>query len=97
VASAEPKTRRPELSPRTTNGALDRARDAAGLQIKITAHTARHTYATNWIKEERSGEHSMEKRSRQLGTSVAKLRATYVHVRSDDADWAHICTVGSRA
>ena len=73
------------------------SRDAAGLQIKITAHTARHTYATNWIKEEGSGEHSMEKLSRQLGTSVAKLRATYVHVRYDDADWAHICTFGSRA
>ena len=39
----------------------------------------------------------MEKLSRQLGTSVAKLRATYVHVRYDDADWAHICTFGSRA
>ncbi len=78
------------ISPRTTNGALDRARDAAGLQIKITAHVARHTYATNWIKEQGSDEHSMEKLSRQIGTSVATLRSTYVHVRYQDADWAHI-------
>ena len=82
-------------SPRAINGALDRARDAAGLQTKVTAHVARHTYATNWIKEEGSGEHSMEKLARQLGTSVATLRATYVHVRYEDADWAHIRSFGS--
>ena len=82
------------ISPRTINGALDRARDAAGLRIKVTAHVARHTYATNWIKQEGSSEHSMEKLSRQLGTSVAKLRAAYVHVRYEDADWAHIRSFG---
>ena len=83
------------ISPRTINGALDRARNAAGLQITVTAHVARHTYATNWIKEQGSDEHSMEKLSRQLGTSVAKLRAAYVHVRYEDADWAHIRNFGN--
>lgn len=54
-----------------------------------------HTYCTNWIKEQGSDEHSMEKLSRQVGTSVAKLRAAYVHVRYEDADWAHIRNFGS--
>jgi integrase len=85
-----------KISPRSINGALDRARDAAGLQIKVTAHVARHTYATNWIKEQGSDEHSMDKLSRQLGTSVAKLRAAYVHVRYEDADWAHIRNFGGK-
>jgi integrase len=82
------------ISPRTINGALDRARDHAGLQVNVTAHVARHTYATNWIKEQGCDEHSMEKLSRQLGTSVAKLRATYVHIQYDDADWATIRNFG---
>jgi integrase len=85
------------ISPRTINSALDRGRDAIGLQINLTAHVAKHSYCTNWIKEQGSGEHSMEKLSRQVGTSVAKLRAAYVHVRYEDADWAHIRSLGRRS
>jgi hypothetical protein len=34
------------------------------------------------------GELAMEKLSRQVGTSVAVLRKTYVHIDIDDKDWA---------
>jgi hypothetical protein len=39
----------------------------------------------------------MEKLSRRLGTSVSKLRATYVHIRYEEADWAHIRGFGGLA
>ena len=37
----------------------------------------------------------MEKLSRQVGTSVAVLRRTYVHYDLQAADWAHISDFGS--
>ena len=41
-------------------------------------------------------ENSMERLSRQVGTSVAVLRKTYVHVQFSDADWEHIRALGAR-
>ncbi len=38
----------------------------------------------------------MTKLSRQVGTSVAKLRSTYVHVHYTDDDWASLRAFGSR-
>ncbi len=38
----------------------------------------------------------MEKLSRQVGTSVAVLRDTYVHLALSASDWANIKTFGSR-
>jgi hypothetical protein len=55
-----------------------------------------HTYCTNWITEKGDTEHSLERLSRQVGTSVAVLRATYVHVQFTDADWEHIRELGAR-
>jgi hypothetical protein len=33
--------------------------------------------------------------SRQVGTSVAVLRETYVHIDISDADWAHLNDFGA--
>lgn len=85
------------ITPRTINNALERARDAAHLPMKISAHVARHTYATNWIREHGESEISMVKLSRQVGTSVAVLRSTYVHIDLTDEDWEHLRTMGSRS
>jgi integrase len=79
----------------TLNGTLDRARDAVRLQVRVTAHVAKHTYCTNWISEHGTDEKSVDKLSRQVGTSVAVLRKTYIHVQYDDADWLNIRTFGS--
>jgi hypothetical protein len=57
---------------------------------KVTAHVAKHTYCTNWIADHGESENSMERLSRQVGTSVAVLRRTYVHVEFSEADWEHI-------
>jgi integrase len=83
------------ISPHTVNAALEHAAAAIGIHIQITAHVARHSYCTNWIKDQGSHELSMEKLSRQVGTSVEVLRKTYVHLDFDDDDWAHIKTLGS--
>jgi len=84
------------ISPKTINAALDRAAEKIGILVKVTAHTAKHTYCTNWITEMGDTENSMERLSRQVGTSVAVLRRTYVHVQFTDADWEHIRTLGNR-
>lgn len=83
------------ISPRTINSALDRARSATQLPVRVTAHIARHSYCTNWIKEQGANELAMEKLSRQVGTSVGNLRKTYVHHDLQDADWAHIKNFGA--
>jgi integrase len=85
-----------QITEKTINGFLERARDASGLMIKVTAHVAKHSYCTNWIKERGHGELAMEKLSRQVGTSVAVLRNTYVHHTLDAADFADIRSFGSR-
>jgi hypothetical protein len=82
------------ISPRTINSALERARDKVGLQVDVTAHTAKHSYSTNWVNEHGDGELSIEKLSRQVGTSVQVLRATYVHFSLSEADWTHIRGLG---
>jgi integrase len=82
------------ISAKTINAALDRAAAEVGILVKVTAHTAKHTYCTNWIAEKGDTENSMERLSRQVGTSVAVLRATYVHVLFSDADWDDIRTFG---
>jgi integrase len=83
------------ISPRTINTALTRAGDAAGLPFNVTAHVARHSYATNWIREFGHDEFSIEKLSRQLGTSVANLRKTYIHLHLTDQDWKDVRGFGS--
>ena len=73
------------ITAKTINAALDRAAARVGILVKVTAHTAKHTYCTNWITEKGDTENSMERLSRQVGTSVAVLRETYVHVQFTDA------------
>ena len=82
------------LSPRTINGALERARASVGLQVPVTAHVAKHSYVSNWIRDYGSDELTMQKLSRQVGTSVEVLRQTYVHVDLTTADWDHIRAMG---
>jgi integrase len=83
------------INPRTINSALDRARDAIGLTTHVTAHVAKHSYCTNWIRDQGGDEFSMEKLSRQVGTSVGVLRNTYVHFNLSAGDWAHLKAMGS--
>ncbi len=85
------------ITAKTINAALERAREAAGIHIPVTAHVARHTYCTLWIAEHGDSEHSMTKLSRQVGTSVAKLRSTYVHMQYTDDDWASLRAFGQRS
>jgi len=84
------------ISPHTINAALERAaRVAAGVHVPVTAHVARHSYCTNWIREYGSNELAMEKLSRQVGTSPTVLRQTYVHLDLRDDDWLHLKTLGA--
>jgi integrase len=85
------------VTAKTINAALDRAAEKTGTLVKVTAHTAKHSYCTNWIHEHGDTENSMERLSRQVGTSVTVLRKTYVHARFSDADWEHIRTLGARS
>ncbi len=62
------------ITAKTINAALDRAAARVGILVKVTAHTAKHTYCTNWITDQGDAENSMERLSRQVGTSVAVLR-----------------------
>lgn len=83
------------ISPRMINSELERARDSIGLTTRVTAHVAKHSYCTNWIRDQGSDEYAMEKLSRQVGTSVGVLRKTYVHISLSSADWAHLKAMGS--
>lgn len=65
------------------------------LTTHVTARVAKHSYCTNWIKDIGSDEYAMEKLSRQVGTSVAVLRSTYVHITLSAADWQHLKTMGA--
>lgn len=84
------------ITPHTINAALERARDAVGIPIAVTAHVAKHSYCSNWIQQFGASELAMEKLSRQVGTSVTNLRKTYVHVSLNDADWEAIRGFGAR-
>jgi integrase len=83
-----------QISPRTINSALERAREEIGLTTRVTAHVAKHSYCTNWIRDQGGDEFAMEKLSRQVGTSVGVLRETYVHITLSSADWAHLKAMG---
>jgi|SRR5579884_353985 len=83
------------ISNRTINGVLRRAADQIGLMIDVTAHVAKHSYCTNWVKEFKRDEYAMEKLSRQVGTSVANLRKTYVKYNLTPDEWAQIKRFGS--
>jgi integrase len=85
------------ISPRTINSALERARDELQLPFRLTAHIARHTYCTNWVREHGASELMIEKLSRQVGTSVGVLRKTYIHYDLDQHDWAHLKSFGALA
>jgi integrase len=82
-------------SEKTINGALERARERAGLHVQVTAHVAKHSYCTNWIHDQ-SDEISLELLSRQVGTSVEVLRKTYIHVDARASDWAYLRAMGQR-
>jgi hypothetical protein len=73
---------------------LERAREAISLPLGVTAPVAKHSYCTNWIAEYGNGELAMEKLSRQVGTSVAVLHETYVHITIDEDDWAQLKKFG---
>jgi integrase len=83
------------ISPRTINAALKRARADIDLPVTVTAHTARHTYCTNWMHEKGAQEKAMEMLSCQVGTSAGNLRKTYVHYDLKDTDWADIKKFGA--
>lgn len=85
------------ISARTINSALARAERALSLQVSLTAHIAKHTYCTNWIRKHGQNETAMEKLSRQVGTSVANLRKTYIHHDFSENDWEDIRGFGSVA
>ena len=82
------------ISPKTINAALARAAHKTGILVNVTAHVARHSYCTEWVTDQGSTEHSLERLSRQVGTSVSVLRNTYLHVDFKDADWEHIRRLG---
>ncbi len=70
----------------TIRSVLKTAAHEAWISGAVTPHVARHSYCTLWIEENGEGEHAMEKLSRQVGTSVAKLRSTYVHITYTEAN-----------
>jgi integrase len=84
------------ISAKTINTALQAAAENIRILIPVTAHTARHTFCTRWVDECGDTENSMERLSRQVGTSVTVLRRTYVHVAYTDADWEHLRAFGGR-
>lgn len=85
------------ISPRMINSVLARAAHQVSLQIQLTAHVARHSYCTLWVRDSGSTEESVEKLSRQVGTSASVLRSVYVHHQFEDSDWVHIRELGSPA
>lgn len=71
----------------------ERAIEAIGLPVRVTAHVARHSYCSNWIRQHGQNEIEIEKLSRQVGTSVANLWKTYIHL--SDSDWANVRGFGA--
>lgn len=84
------------ISERTINNALKRAADAVGLTTPLTAHVCKHTYCTNYVRQQGHDEFALEKLSRLVGTSVAVLRDTYVHLDLSPDDWATLRNFGNR-
>jgi integrase len=83
------------IAPRMINAVLERGRESVGLTTPVTAHVARHSYCTNWIRSYGSDELAMEKLSRQVGTSVGVLRDTYIHITLTASDWEHLRALGA--
>jgi integrase len=84
------------ISERTINNALKRAADQIGLTTPLSAHVCKHTFCTNYVREKGHDELALEKLSRLVGTSVAVLRDTYVHLDLSPDDWATLRDFGSR-
>jgi integrase len=84
------------ISERTINNALRRAAEEIGLTTPLTAHVCRHTYCTNYVRQKGHDEFALEKLSRLVGTSVAVLRDTYVHLDLTADDWATLRDFGSQ-
>ena len=85
------------ITPKTINNALDRATVTAGLTIKVTAHVARHSFCSNWVNDQGRDDYSIERLSRQVGTSPGVLRSTYVHFDLQPQDLAAIKSFGQRS
>jgi hypothetical protein len=73
----------------------DRALDAVEEFLRTKQSREAKTYATNWITKHGDSEEQHGTASQQVGTSVAVLRKTYVHVQFNEADWQHIKDFGS--
>jgi integrase len=82
------------ITPRTINSALARARAAIDLTTPVTAHVARHSFCTCWVHEQGRNDFSLERLSRQVGTSPEVLRRTYVHFDLTPGDLAAIKAFG---
>lgn len=61
----------------------------------MTAHTARHSYCTNWIAELGDGEVALQKLSHQVGCSIGRLRATYIHHALSPEDFEMVRKFGA--
>lgn len=85
------------ISERTINNALRRAAEEVGLTTPLTAHVCRHTFCTNYVRQQGHDEFALEKLSRLVGTSVTVLRQTYVHLDLSADDWASLRNFGSRS
>ncbi len=79
----------------TIRGAMARAGRAAGIYTKVTPHTAKHSYCTNWLRLHGSDERSLAQLSAQVGTSIEQLRRTYLHHTFDAVDRERIRSIGS--
>jgi integrase len=94
---ARQEDRSAPITPKTINAALDRARDKIGLTVHLTAHVARHSFCTNWVHDQGRDDFSIERLSRQVGTSPEVLRRTYVHFDLKPDDLAAIKGFGRRS
>ena len=84
------------ISERTINNALKQAAAAIRLTTPLTAHVCKHTYCTNYVRQQGHDEFALEKLSRLVGTSVAVLRDTCVHLDLSPDDWATLRNFGNR-
>jgi integrase len=84
------------ISAATINAALERARASVGLTIPVTAHIARHSFCTNWVHSQGRDDFSVERLSRQVGTSASVLRRTYIHFDLKPDDLVAIKDFGKR-
>ena len=77
-----------------TRDRLDSARVQAEDFRKAAPQWTSPADPSNWIGDHGTGEFAMEKLARQVGTSVANLRKTYVHIALSDDDWDDIRSFG---